>query len=247
MKALLCIDDTDNLESIGTGEVLQDLCAALSGLSLASCGYVTRHQLYVHEDIAYTSHNSSMCCGIKFADGVLIRVLETARKYLEENSASGSDPGLCLVIPDYISEEERLALTVFGRKAKSEVLSKQLAYSEASRYPQAVFLSEHGGTGEGIIGALAGCGLRISGMDGRLKGKIAPKNPQQIYKVDELLRECSLDCAITMENTEIPGDEPVIPGEEIKGVYINHQRALVLIADDSGIWRPASKKLLKKY
>ena len=62
MNIFICIDDTDNLESIGTGEVLEELMAALDAQQLAQCSFVTRHQLFIHPDIAYTSHNSSMCC-----------------------------------------------------------------------------------------------------------------------------------------------------------------------------------------
>ena len=30
MKLLICIDDTDNLDSIGTGQLLENLCADLA-------------------------------------------------------------------------------------------------------------------------------------------------------------------------------------------------------------------------
>lgn len=50
-------------------------------------------------------------------------------------------------------------LVDFGRRAKNEVLTKDLAYDLAVKL--GVPLSEHGGTGDGVIGAVAGSGLRL--------------------------------------------------------------------------------------
>ena len=61
-KILICIDDTDDLESIGTGELLENMCRELEREGFGTGGFVTRHQLYICDEIAYTSHNSSMCC-----------------------------------------------------------------------------------------------------------------------------------------------------------------------------------------
>ncbi len=61
MDLLICIDDTDDIDSRGTGEIAELLAQGLTEGGLARCGRVTRHQLLIHPDIAYTSHNSSMC------------------------------------------------------------------------------------------------------------------------------------------------------------------------------------------
>lgn len=62
------------------------------------------------------------------------------------------------------------ALCAFGRRAQEVVCTKDEAYELARSIPW-VHLSEHGGTGQGVIGALAGVGLRLSGDDGRFRGK----------------------------------------------------------------------------
>ncbi len=48
------------------------------------------------------------------------------------------------------------------------LLTKQEAYMLANT--TGVHLSENGGTGDGIVGALAGTGLRLDGNDGRFRG-----------------------------------------------------------------------------
>ena len=146
MKILICIDDTDNLESIGTGQLLEEMCAEMEKAGLARGGFVTRHQLFLHEDIAYTSHNSSMCCEAQTADPGKVR--EFAKAYLEANAAEGSDPGLCIY-----EEREGIdteALRFFGRRAQSEVLKKSDAYETAGLYAGVLSLTEHGGTGDGV-------------------------------------------------------------------------------------------------
>ena len=65
---LICMDDTDSLDSPGTGEVLEELLARLAEEGLGRGSFITRHQLLVHPDIPYTSHNSSMCSQVVAAD-----------------------------------------------------------------------------------------------------------------------------------------------------------------------------------
>ena len=55
------IDDTDNLESRGTGHRARQLGTGLQNAGIARLISITRHQLLVHKDIPYTSHNSSAC------------------------------------------------------------------------------------------------------------------------------------------------------------------------------------------
>ena len=62
MKLFVCIDDTDNYDSIGTGELLENMMGEAAIKGLAKAGFTVRYQLFIHDDIPYTSHNSSMCC-----------------------------------------------------------------------------------------------------------------------------------------------------------------------------------------
>jgi len=248
MKILLCIDDTDNLDSIGTGEVLQNLCEELDKEGLGKGGFVSRHQLFVHEDIPYTSHNSSMCCQVELESGKFTVLLELCREYMAGNCAEGSDPGLCIVLHETIEASEKEELITYGQAAKVKIFTKEEAYALAAKYPTKVFLSEHGGTGQGIIGALAGCGLRLYGNDGRMKGKIYPQEPKSVQKVGEFCAKHNLICAMTLDGQLIDGNDTLIPGEEVKAVILNHQPTIILSPDkEPGMWRPADKKQLKKY
>ncbi|MDD4254161.1 MAG: ABC transporter substrate-binding protein, partial [Methanofollis sp.] len=56
MTVYVAMDDTDNLESRGTGRLARNVAAALS--ETYDIYGVTRHQLFFNEAIPYTSHNS---------------------------------------------------------------------------------------------------------------------------------------------------------------------------------------------
>jgi len=92
MNLLSGIDDTDHLESRGTGYHVRQLANWLAENRLAAPNGITRHQLLVDPQIPYTSHNSSACLSVETEnaeDG-----WEACREYLLRESAIGSDVGL---------------------------------------------------------------------------------------------------------------------------------------------------------
>ena len=72
-KWLIGIDDTDNLESRGTGHRVRWLGDLLAREDLADIKGITRHQLLVDPRIPYTSHNSSTCMQISADDSTVAR------------------------------------------------------------------------------------------------------------------------------------------------------------------------------
>jgi hypothetical protein len=247
MKLIVCIDDTDNMESIGSGELLQIMGQELFESGVGKAGFITRHQLYVHEDIPYTSHNSSMCCEIEIDERNYRTVKEYAIGFLEENSAEGSDPGLCIIKRELLPVNMISQLITYGKAAKSSVLTKEMAYQLAESMSEWVHLSEHGGTGQGVIGALAGCGLRLSGNDGRMKGKIYPENPGNLMTVEHICKRYPFDQVRTVTGEYLSGNEKVKIGEELKGVYLDHKIVLLVKEKEDKIYLTCNKKELKVY
>jgi hypothetical protein len=89
---------------------------------------------------------------------------QSCEAYLVAESASGSDVGLCVAI---WGDLERIGgdIADFGKRAKKEVLSQAEAVSLAGE--AGLFLVGLTGDHGGVIGALAGVGLRFGGNDGR--------------------------------------------------------------------------------
>jgi hypothetical protein len=246
MKILLCIDDTDNLESRGTGELASLLAEEIEARSWGLARFVTRHQLLVHPDVPYTSHNSSMCFEADIRAGVLEPLISYAEEYLERESAPGSDPGLCVSVVDHLADPE--AIIAFGREAKRSVLTKQQAYDLAGRL--GIHLSEHGGTGQGVVGALAGVGLRLSGNDGRLKGWLRIETDNGVARVEQILAQTALGGVRTMDGALLGPDELVAVDEKPKAVLLEGRTFLMVspaAANDAVRWRTTPRQQLKRY
>lgn len=130
---------------------------------------VTRHQLYVHPDIPYTSHNSNAVIHVK-ADGndALDHLFEVAEEVMLGDFLVGSDPGLAVASKDQVTS----SLIVYGQDAKCTVLTQERARTLAKNLH--IRLKGLGGTEDGVIGSMAGLGLAFSGNDGRYlqKGEI---------------------------------------------------------------------------
>ena len=156
---LIGIDDTDNLDTRGTGYRARTLAQGLADAGLVEVHGITRHQLLVDPRIPYTSHNSSACLQTR-ALGTLTQIHTYCRQFLLEVAAVGADIGLCLA-----SVEAAARVIDYGQRAKLEVLNRDIARATAEQ--AGILLEGLTGTHGGIIGSLAGVGLYVQGDDGR--------------------------------------------------------------------------------
>ena len=164
MTLYLGIDDTDTHESRGTGRLARMIAAELARTYTVSG--VTRHQLFVHPSIPYTSHNSSAVIHIQGAEnGAVADVFATAKELMLADFIEGSDPGICVAADPAIGSD----LCLFGFSAKKSVVTQDQARALARE--AGILLEGLGGTEDGVIGALAGIGLAASGNDGRFVQK----------------------------------------------------------------------------
>lgn len=153
------MDDTDNLDSRGTGRLARALAEDLI-LDFPLLG-VTRHQLLIDPRVPYTSHNSSATlCLEGNATTDLKTLFERVKAFMSADFVAGSDPGLCVTKAPIAP-----ALIAFGLRAKTELVTQ--AEARALATSQEVLLEGLGGTQDGVIGALAAVGLAASGEDGR--------------------------------------------------------------------------------
>ena len=152
------LDDTDVLESRGTGRLAREIAHVLA--QDGSLLGVTRHQLLLHPEVPYTKNNSS--AALLFDDGVsddLDALLERVRDLVMQDYYPGSDPGICVAL------DPPPAITAFGRRVQQTVVSQGEARALAETH--GIPLLGLGGDESGVIGALAAVGLAASGDDGR--------------------------------------------------------------------------------
>jgi hypothetical protein len=164
MTVYLGIDDTDMPDSPGTGRLARAIASRLS--AICTITGVTRHQLFVHPDIPYTSHNS---CAVLHCEGRDPReVFAVARQMVLEGHTEGSDPGIAAADASILGP----SAVTFGMDAKGTILTQEQAQAIARH--SGILLEGLAGTKGGMIGALAGIGLAATGNDGRfvLKGQL---------------------------------------------------------------------------
>ncbi|KAF1085300.1 hypothetical protein SPSYN_01436 [Sporotomaculum syntrophicum] len=247
MRVLVCIDDTDNLDSKGTGEIAEAIAKGIEKQGWGKSYGITRHQLLVHPDIPYTSHNSAMCFPVMTTELHLQDIISYAQDLLEQECAEGSDPGLCVCVPQLLSNQS--LLTDFGYTAKQFVLTKDEAYDLAARLN--IHLSEHGGTGQGVIGALAGAGLRLGGNDGRFKGKLKIDTPDNTIRVGDILSNYPVDLVQSLDGQVLNKSEVIRLGEKVKKVLLRDKSVVLVYRDkaENGApcWKTCTKQQLRVY
>jgi len=159
MSLYISLDDTDTLDSRGTGRLAREIARQLMESGYRVNG-VSRHQLLVHHDIPFTSHNS--CAVIHLENGTDPgQIFEQVRNIMADDFIEGSDPGLAIAR----KEDIHSSIMEFGLRAKQEILTQETARDLARC--RGVVLEGLGGTNGGIIGAMAGLGLAATGNDGR--------------------------------------------------------------------------------
>lgn len=163
MNLYLGLDDTDMLDDAGTGQLARSLAERLCR-AIADCRLegASRHQLLRDPRVPCTRRNRCSCVVVEVDRHTIPAVLEQARAHVREGSVDGSDPGLCL------AEEAQIVplLVEFGRRAQRELVGQGEALTVARA--AGVLLEPLGGSGDGIIGALAAVGLRRTDDDGWL-------------------------------------------------------------------------------
>jgi hypothetical protein len=249
MRVLLAVDDTDNLETKGTGHLAEAIASDLARKGWGTRTYVTRHQLLVHPDVPYTSHNSAMCFVAELDEGRLDELVAHAASFLEQESAPGSDPGLCVAVADWL--ERPGELVAFGERAKREVLEPGEAHALARR--AGVHLSAHGGTGGGVIGALAAAGLRLGGNDGRLRGHLdldLRAGAGDVVTVGALLAHPHVAVVQTLGGEVLPEGETVqLSHWKVKPVLRGGRGVLLVTASTAGRapWETCAREILKAF
>ena len=153
------IDDTDVEGSRGTNQLARALVAALA--ADCRCVRIVRHQLLDDPRIPCTTRNGSASIALEPLGPVDLTLLAmSCRDFMLADFIDGSDPGLCVTcsVPP--------AITDFGLRCQSELVAQAEAHDVARRH--GVELEGLGGTGGGVIGALAAVGLAATGHDGRV-------------------------------------------------------------------------------
>lgn len=242
MICFIGLDDTDNKESRGTGFKSRQLGKLIEEKQLGEVQSISRHQLFVHDKIAYTSQNSSACIMVDTTHYEALKSL--CVDYIQEVAEEGSDAGLCLATESQVSKQ----ILAWGNRAKREVLQKEDAYQLARE--AGVFLEGYTGTKIGVIGSLAAVGLRKGGNDGRniwLKGKEL-RDLEGVYLAGELKKIINIQVVKTIEGQLVKDKDRIEVGNWLRPPIQNSENTVIVEQSKKGKnyeWKCVSKEYIK--
>ncbi len=239
-KVLIGVDDTDILGGpFGTGRVARDMADYLEKLGAGRTFGVIRYQLLVDPRIHYTSHNSAKCVEFE-AEVPLAELHKNCADFLKQVFQSGSDPGLCTCSEKQITPE----LIAYAETAQIEFITKEQAIILARKTN--ILLSELGGTGEGIIGALAAVGLRGSGNGGRYVQLRGIRNIKGLVTVSSILADTGITAVIDESGRPVASSEVIDSQDWVKPNVINGKPVLrIRLRDtdnDNRTWETVEQK-----
>jgi hypothetical protein len=218
------IDDTDTLESRGTGRLAREIATALS--TRHEIFGVTRHQLFVHPDVPFTSHNSCAVIHVKAPVTATEDIFCTTKKMMQADFIEGSDPGLAVAFDSQI----KAAAVAFGLDAKTIIVTQERAREVAGN--SEIRFEGLGGTEGGVIGAIAGVGLASLKNDGRflLKGK--NRELTGVHSVEEII-EAGIDQVLTLQGKTV-GDRKVKIPKNATPSFVQGKAVLFVAESDDG-------------
>lgn len=221
------MDDTDNAESGGTGRVARAIAADLRA-DYPVAG-VTRHQFLVDPRIPYTSNNSSNVIHLRTAVSAPDRhaLADRVERLLRAYSLPGSDPGLCVAGPE-------VSGAPFGPSVQARVLTQGDAWAEAARL--GVVLRAAGGTGDGVIGALAGVILAAGGNDGRFVEVGRARELDGILSVAELAA-AGIAAVRTSGGETLTAGRVDTSGGRVRPLLQGHRPVLLVELSGAGLWK----------
>jgi len=241
MKLIIGIDDTDNIESRGTGFRARQLGLLLKEHNYAELHSIARHQLLFDRRIPYTSHNSSASIVFNSLTNTQT-IIDFCSDYLQRESAEGSDAGLCVAEFDNVPD----SVIDWGSKAKRIILTLDDAHQLAEK--EGIFLKGFKGLKIGVIGSLAAVGLRKNGNDGRLLWLENLRETQGIYTAKDLLNIMHIDRITDKDITVVPENIKIFFGDWSRPVLIDKQITLIVEeekSDERFKWKCASKEYIK--
>ena len=235
MRTYIGFDDTDNKNANrGTGKLARWFEKELpEGCRLWG---VVRQQLLLHDDIPYTSHNSSACVVVDTREpGMEEELTRLAVAHVERHSLVGSDPGVCVTS----NGERGLSVLVdFGYRCTREVVSQEDALHAA----RDVHLSGHGGTNDGIIGAAAAVGLTASGHSGRFIEFGGLRDFSEQITVWELAQHNILVMSLERDAQPPSPDDQVHTNNWLRPRLWGNRAVLLAHKKSEGIWESLGKK-----
>jgi len=246
MRIYVGIDDSRQLDGYKAGETASRLVEAIATNGWGQAQIPSRHRLYPHPSTGCRKHNTARSFSADIEDEALPVFLEYAATQIQDLLTPDSNTGLAIVIPEQMDNYQELV--DYAYRVKEELV----AQDEARRFAdqRGVFLLELNGTGRGIIGALAGAGLRSTGNDGQFRGKLQMGGEDYaVVSVGAIVAQTHVEQVKSMDFQILEFDERVRLGEKVKIVLLDGLYTLMVFPTDieDPHWQTSTTNMLRVF
>lgn len=243
---MLAIDDSRQLDGGKAGVTAASLTKAIEDNGWGSCTIPSRHRLYPNPSTGCKKHNTARSFSADIKEEKLSEFINYACNMIKKIVTPDSNTGLAIAVPEQIENTDELI--DYAYKAKEELVSKNEALELAKK--PGIYLFELSGSGQGIIGALAGAGLNMTGNDGQFRGKLElSKEEYYIATVKEIIEKTYVEQVKDMDFENIGEDEFVRMGEKVKVVKLDDKYTLMVFPTEIEYpkWQTSTTHMLRIF
>jgi hypothetical protein len=246
MKIIAGIDDARRMDGGGAGETSTLLATVIQEQGWGSSQLASRHRLYPNPLTGYRKHNTARSFTAEIATTYLPYFISYACKEIRESSLSEANAGLAIILLDQL--EDCKDLIDYAFRVKECMVDKDEALTLAKK--PGILLYELSGNGKGIVGALAGAGLRMTGNDGQFRGKLRiGTGDGYIATVREIILTSHVQQVKTMDFEVLESNEQVRMGEKVKVVLLDDMYTLLVYPTGSKVpmWQTSTTNMLRTF
>ncbi|MEN6461564.1 MAG: hypothetical protein ABFC94_09385 [Syntrophomonas sp.] len=246
MKIYVAIDDSRQLDGGKAGVTASSLTKAIEDNGWGTCTIPSRHRLYPNPVTGCKKHNTARSFSAEINEENLSEFIDYACNMIKTIVTPDSNTGLAIAVPEQMENTDELI--EYAYKAKEELVSKDEAFELAKK--PGIYLFELSGSGQGIIGALAGAGLNMTGNDGQFRGKLElSKEEYYIATVKEIIEKTYVEQVKNMDFENLSDDEYVRMGEKVKVVKLDDKYTLLVFPTEIEYpkWQTSTTHMLRIF
>lgn len=246
MKIYVAIDDSRQLDGGKAGETAFLLGKYIEKRGWGKSAIPSRHRLYPNPATGCKKHNTARSLAADIDEQHLADFIDYACTLVKSTGTPDSNAGLVIAIPELMDNPGELVQ--YAYQVKEEMIGKEEALKLVDR--PGLYVFELNGSGNGIIGALAAAGLRMTGNDGQFRGKLQVGSGEDyIARVREIIDETYVEQVKNMNFETLHDDEYVRMGEKVKVVLLDNQYTLMVFSTDIDHpkWQTSTTHMLRAF
>lgn len=246
MKIFVALDDSRQLDGGKAGHTASLLAKYMEERGWGSSAIPSRHRLYPNPATGCKKHNTARSFSAELDSQHLEEFMAYACELIRSTGTPDSNTGLVVAVPELMDNPAELI--DYAYKVKEEMVSKEEAIQFSGK--PGLYMYELIGSGNGIIGALAAAGLRMTGNDGQFRGKLQVGTGEDyIASVKEIIDQTYVEQVKNMDFENLDDIEQVRMGEKVKVVLLDDKYTLMVFPTEieHPRWQTSTTHMLRVF